>query len=158
MKKPRVYIETTIPSYLATRGSADIRVRANQVTTEEWWSSQRSRFDLFISELVLSEASRGNADTARRRMDLLSELPELEIGEHVRRLATALIEEGALPLNAEVDALHLAIATVNGMDYLLTWNCAHLANAAMRLKIESVCRAHGYEPPIICTPLELMEE
>jgi hypothetical protein len=118
----------------------------------------RDRFDLFISGFVINEASRGNAEAARRRLEIVADIPVLEITEHVRRLGKVLIEEGAVPRNAEVDALHLAIAAVNGMNYLLTWNCAHLANASMRIRIESVCRAQGYEPPIICTPQELMEE
>jgi hypothetical protein len=151
--KPKVYIETTIPSYLAARYSDDIRILANQKTTEEWWQSQRSHFDLFVSEYVLTEVSIGNADASRRRLDLIADIAKLEVTAEVERLT-----EGAIPRKAAVDAYHLAIAAVNGMDYLLTWNWAHLANAFMRVKIESVCRAHDYEPPIICTPQELMEE
>ena len=135
--KPKVYIETSVPSYLAARRSQDVRVLANQETTIEWWGSRRTHFDLFISEFVLAEAA---------------------LGDPVRALGNALIAEGPIPPQASMDALHIAIAAVNGMEYLLTWNCTHIANAVMRAKIEAVCRRYGYEPPVICTPLELMEE
>jgi hypothetical protein len=111
-----------------------------------------------MSEFVVAEASQGHPEAARRRMAFITGLPELKVTEAARDLAKALILEGPIPERSEVDAFHIAVATVNGMDYLLTWNCSHIANAAMRPKIESVCRAHGYEPPIICTPLELMED
>lgn len=103
------------------------------------------------------EASQGHPDAAKRRLDVLNGIDELETPIEVRDLALALIQEGSLPEKAELDALHIATAAVNGMDYLLTWNCKHIANAVMRPKVEAVCRKHGYEPPIICTPQELME-
>jgi hypothetical protein len=81
----------------------------------------------------------------------------LTLSEEATGLAQALITPGPLPANAVVDALHIAIAAVNGMHYLLTWNCTHIANAAIRSDIEDVCRARGYEPPVICTPEELLE-
>lgn len=155
--KPKVYIETSIVSYLAAKPSSDIRVMANQDITLEWWETRRSAFDLFISEFVVAEAALGDPEPAGRRLELIESIAELEATEEVRKLGKALISERAIPLQAEVDAYHIAIAAVNGMDYLLTWNCTHIANAAMRPKIDSVCREHGYEPPIICTPQELME-
>jgi len=155
--KQRVYIETTIVSYLVSRPSSDVRVAANQVTTLDWWEQRRESFDLFTSEFVLAEASLGESSIAARRMGILSDLPELEITDEVRVLGDALLNEGPIPPNAEIDAYHIATAAVNGMDYLLTWNCTHIANAAMRSDIESVCRNQGYEPPTICTPQELME-
>jgi hypothetical protein len=127
---PKVYIETSIPSYLTARRSQDVRALANQETTIEWWDTRRAHFDLFISEFVLAEVALGRA----------------------------LIAEGPIPERAAIDSFHIAIAAVNGMEYLLTWNCTHIANAVMRAKIETVCRRHGYEPPVICTPQELMEE
>ena len=155
--KARVYIETSIPSYLTARPSNDMRAMASQNTTLEWWDNRRADFDLFISEFVLVEASQGHPDAAKRRLDVLNGIDELETPIEVRDLAIALIREGSLPEKAELDALHIATAAVNGMDYLLTWNCKHIANAVMRPKVEAVCRKHGYEPPIICTPQELME-
>ena len=130
---------------------------ANQYATSEWWETQRPNYRTFVSDLVISEASRGNPKAAQRRLDVITDMPLLQISHEVRALALALIENHALPQKAEADAYHVAIAVVNGVEYLLTWNCTHIANAHMRPKIESTCRAHGYEPPIICTPLELNE-
>lgn len=152
----RVYIETTIPSYLVARSSRDLVVAAHQQITQEWWD-RRSQFELFVSQLVLREASAGDDDTAVKRLSLLEEVSILELTEEANDLASELLKQGALPKNATVDALHIAIAVVNGMDYLLTWNCAHIANATMRGTIEHICRTKGYEPPVICTPEELME-
>ncbi|NQT71808.1 MAG: type II toxin-antitoxin system VapC family toxin [Chloroflexi bacterium] len=153
----RVYLETTIPSYIVARSSRDLVVAAHQQITREWWDG-RNRFELFISQLVLREARSGDDEAVGRRLELLNELPILELSEETHTLASALINQGAIPENATIDALHIAIAVVNGRDYLLTWNCAHIANATMRGTIERVCRGKGYEPPIICTPEELMED
>lgn len=155
--KPRVYIETSIPSYLAARPSNDIRAMANQNTTIEWWENRRSEFEVFVSEFVIAESSRGHHEASTRRIAALKGIPELDVTEEVKELAKILIVEGPIPEQAEIDAYHIAVATVNGMDYLLTWNCTHIANAVMRPKVEEVCRRHGYEPPTICTPQELME-
>ncbi len=131
---------------------------ANQNTTIEWWENRRMNFDIFISEFVVVESSQGHPEASARRLAAIDGIPELDVTEEVRNFAIALIKEGSLPEKAEVDAFHISVATVNGMDYLLTWNCTHIANAVMRPKIEAVCRNHEYEPPIICTPQELMED
>jgi hypothetical protein len=150
-------LETSIVSYLTSRPSNDIRVAANQNATVEWWESRRAMFDLFVSEFVVAEAALGHPDAARRRMTALEDIAELTTTEDVRILGKALISRGSLPLKAEIDSYHIAVAAVHGIEYLLTWNCTHIANAAMRPKIECLCRELGYEPPIICTPQELME-
>jgi len=150
--KPTVYIETTIPSYLSAWRSSELVMAANQEATRSWWDTPRQKFDLFISQLVVDEAA------ASRRLAMLDGLPELDVSEKVEALANLLLVGAALPEKAKVDALHIALATVHGMDYLLTWNCRHIANATKRPLIESICRAAGYDPPVICTPLELMEE
>jgi len=155
--KPKVYIETSIPSYLTARPSNDIRAMANQKTTIEWWENRRSAFEVFISEFVIAESSQGDPEASARRMVAIEGIPDLDVTEEVKELAKALMAEGPIPEGAEIDASHIAVATVNGMNYLLTWNCAHIANAVMRPKVEAVCRRHGYEPPTICTPQELME-
>ena len=155
--KPRIYIETSILSYLVSRPSGDVRVAANQVITTEWWDLRRAAFDLYISEFVLAEVALGDPVASRQRIDALKDIPGLEATEGVRTLGAALITEGPIPAGAEIDGYHIAIAAVHGMDYLLTWNCTHIANAVMRSDIEAVCRSHGYEPPTICTPQELME-
>jgi hypothetical protein len=130
---------------------------ANQSTTIEWWETRRPSYSVFASDLVISEASRGHPEASHRRLASIADLPLLQISEDVRALAQALIESHALPEKAETDAYHVAIAAVNGVAYLLTWNCMHIANAHTRPRIENTCRTLGYEPPIICTPLELME-
>ena len=134
-----------------------MRVTANREVTLEWWEVRRSDFELYISEFVIAEISRGDPEAAKHRLEAIADISELEATEEVRVLGKALILEGPIPPKAEIDAYHIAIAAVNGMDYLLTWNCAHIANAVMRAKIEMVCRRYGYEPPVICTPQELME-
>lgn len=152
----KVYLETTVISYLAAAPSRDIVQAAHQQITREWWE-RRKAFDLFVSQAVITEVGRGNPDAAARRLAALDNVAVLEITEDASRLAEALIGQHALPAKAAVDALHIAVAVVMGMDYVLTWNCTHIANAAIRPKIEDGCRKLGYEPPVICTPEELME-
>jgi hypothetical protein len=152
--KPRVYVETTVPSYLTAWPSRDLIRAAQQQITREWWD-RRASFDLFISRLVLVECQAGDATAASDRLAALSGVPLLEQTEAVAALADALVRGVPLPPRAAADALHIATAALHGMQYLLTWNCTHLANATMRPKIEAVCRAAGYEAPLICTPQEL---
>jgi len=156
--KASVYIETTIPSYLTAWRSPELVMAANQEATRSWWETARSRYDIFISDIVIQESGGGDPEAAERRLAVIAGLPELDVSGAVEQLAGRLLAGTAVPENAKTDALHIAVAAVHGMDYLLTWNCKHIANAAIRSKIETVCRASGYEPPIICTPLELMEE
>jgi hypothetical protein len=132
-------------------------VAAYQNITAEWWDNRRGDFELYVSEFVVVEASRGNEEAAARRLSSIEGIAELKITEDSRNLAEAFIKDGALPLKAEIDAFHVGVSAVNGINYLLTWNCTHIANAVMRPRIEGVCRRHGFEPPIICTPLELLQ-
>ena len=155
--KETVYVETSVISYLTARPSNDLRAMPNQSMTTEWWETRRSSYSVFASDPVISEASKGHPEASQRRMAAIADLPLLQISEDVRALAQALIESHALPEKAEADAYHVAIAAVNGVAYLLTWNCTHIANAHTRPKIENTCRTLGYEPPVICTPLELIE-
>lgn len=152
--KPRVYLETTIPSYLTSWPRRDLIRAAHQQITREWWN-QRDRFEMFISQLVIRECSAGDAEAAEARLSVVRDLPLLEHTEAAQELAEALLRGVPLPPRAAADALHIATATVHGMDYLLTWNCAHIANASLRGPIEVVCRNAGYEPATICTPQEL---
>lgn len=152
--RPRVYLETTVVSYLTALPSRDVVRVAHQQITSEWWAG-RDAFELFVSEAVLSEVRRGDADAAARRVDATAGLQVLTTTPAAEQLAASLLSAAALPSKAAIDALHVAVAAVHGMHFLLTWNCAHIANAAMRPRIEAVCRAAGFEPPIICTPEEL---
>jgi hypothetical protein len=106
---------------------------------------------------VIQEASSGDDEAAEKRLSAIAGLSEIETLPEAIVLAQGLISDGLVPENAAVDALHIAIATVQGMDYLLTWNLKHIANATIRNAISAACRERGYEPPIICTPEELME-
>lgn len=152
---PKIYLETTIISYLAARPSKDLITAAHQQVTHDWWQHRRRDFDLFSSQLVIQESSAGDAAVAQMRLQLLSDIPLVQVSEDCVLLARALVEKGPIPQKAAVDALHIAIATVHGMDYLLTWNCKHIANAEMQTAVSRICRSAGYEPPVICTPEEL---
>jgi hypothetical protein len=154
---PSAYIETSVISYLTARPSRDVVVAAYQKVTREWWRSARDRFVLFASALVISEAGTGDADAASARLDLLRTIPLLDATREAVALTGTLLDLGAVPRKAADDAAHIAIAATNGVDYLVTWNFRHIANATMRSRIEDVCRRSGYEPPVICTPNELME-
>ena len=154
--KPKTYLETTVVSYLAASPSRDIVVAAHQQITRDWWD-RRTRFELFISQAVLDEAAGGNKDAAARRMALLADIPVLTVSDEVIEFAGQLLQRGIVPAKAHTDALHIAAAAVNRIAYLVTWNCTHIANAAVRGKIEGACRAAGLRAPIICTPEELME-
>jgi predicted nucleic acid-binding protein len=144
--KPKVYLETTIVSYLTARPSRDIVVAAHQQIAREWWD-RRERFDLFVSRAVLEEAAHGDAEAARRRLEVLDGIAVLASGERAAVLASRFIELGVLPAKAALDAVHVATAVMNGMDYLLTWNCTHLANAAVRREIEARVRRWGWRRP-----------
>lgn len=157
MALPRLYVETTVPSYLTARRSRDLRVAADQETTEEWWETRRSGYELFVSEAVLDEATVGNAAVAAKRLAVLDGLPRLALTSEADALAMRLLTTEIIPAKAAPDALHLAIAAAHGMDFLLTWNCKHIHNLMLERRIQAVCRAFGFECPIICTPAELME-
>ncbi len=155
MEKPGIYVETSIVSYLVARPSRDLIVAAHQQITVEWWRNQRQEYDLFISQIVIDEARAGDREMAAKRMAAIENLSLLEINESVTHLADALLKSRAIPENAAADALHISAACVGGVDYVLTWNCKHIANAKMRSAIEKTCRSAGYATPIICTPEEL---
>ncbi|MEX2216991.1 MAG: type II toxin-antitoxin system VapC family toxin [Phycisphaeraceae bacterium] len=153
----RIYIETTFVSYLTAWPSRDVVIAGHQQITHEWWDLRRGHYELCISQLVLGEAAAGDAQAAEERLKVLQGMTLLETTDAALNLAKQLIRAGALPRKAADDALHIAIAAANGVPYLLTWNCRHLANAAMRPVIESVCATGGVHAPIICTPEELLE-
>lgn len=156
MPKPKVYIETTIVGFLTARSSRDLVTQSKQQTTKEWWDEERSAFDLFCSPLVLREAGAGDSEAARERLQKLEDLPALDLTEEARDLAAKLVGPGKIPPEYYEDALHIAVATVNGIDFLLTWNLTHIANATLRRTYEEVIRTEGYDPPVICTPEELL--
>ncbi len=153
----RVYIETTFISYLAARPSRDVVIAGHQQITHEWWDTRRESYELCVSQLVLGEAAGGDPKAAQERLAVLQAMTFLETTTAALALAKELVKAGALPPKAGDDALHIAIAATQGIPYLLTWNCRHMANATMRPLIESVCASNGFKAPIICTPEELLE-
>lgn len=156
--KPSVYLETSVVSYLTAWLSRDMIVAAHQQLTQDWWRRRRNEFDLFVSQIVVREAEKGDPDAAERRLEVLADIPLVELNEDIFSLAAALKEQGPIPPTSGEDALHIATATVHGMDFLLTWNCTHIANARIRVAVEQLCRARGYRAPVICTPEELLGE
>jgi hypothetical protein len=156
--KPSVYVETTIVSYLVGwLNRHDLYVAANQEFTRDWWSKRRHDFELFASAVVVREARDGEPELASARLAFLKEVTLLEVTEEADELKGELLRGAALPPNAELDALHIAVATVHGLDYLLSWNCRHIANAFTLPRVYDICWRAGYEPPFVCTPFELME-
>ena len=154
--RPSVYIETTVVSYLTADLSRDIVTLAHQKITREWWE-ERAEFHLVASAFTVREAGFGDPAMAAKRLNALREVALLDVSAAALSLARALVERIPLPRKAETDAAHIAVAAVNGVDYLLTWNLKHIANPAIQRRIESVCRTLGYEPPITCTPEHLLE-
>ena len=155
---PTIYVETTIFGYLTARSTNNVVAAARQEVTQTWWATRRDAFALFVSELVLEEAADGDPEAAERRLAIASRLPLVNVTERALVLAPELQALARLPARAGADALHIALAAVHGMDYLLTWNLRHIANAELRPRLERACRIHGYRPPILCTPDELMGE
>ena len=144
-------------SYLTSRPSRDILIAANQQITQEWWQNRRPAFEIYVSQLVLQEIESGDVEAVAKRQKAVQDCNYLDITPEAVDLARHLIEQNAIPKQATEDALHIAIATMNGMDYLVTWNFKHIANAALRSNVELACRLYGFEPPVICSLMELME-
>jgi hypothetical protein len=150
--KQRVYVETTIVSYLTARPSRDLIIAAHQAVTRQWWERRRSDFELFISQFVLTEAAGGNSEMAGKRLELLQGIEQLPVTDEVIQLGRAMVEDRVLPHKAEMDALHLSVACVHEMDALLTWNCRHLANVDLLREMGRYLGERGYEVPIVTTP------
>jgi predicted nucleic acid-binding protein len=151
-----VYIETSVIGYLTARSTKNLVVAGNIETTRDWWQNRRNDFVLYISQVVLDEVAKGDAEIALKRLEILNELPLVELNQAVRNLATQFLMRSNLPPKASDDAVHIAAATVHGLDYLLTWNCKHIANAQIQRKLAEISLDLGYELPIICTPYELL--
>ena len=153
-----VYIETSIPSYLTAKPSRDVRATAWQQITSQWWEQEKPKYRLYTSELVLAEAGAGDLAAAERRLGSLQDIRVLTVSDEIKILAARLVADGGIPVRAEADALHVAIAAAHAVDYLLTWNCRHINNAATKPIIRSICAAACFTCPEICTPLELLTE
>ncbi|MBF0100987.1 MAG: type II toxin-antitoxin system VapC family toxin [Desulfobacterales bacterium] len=154
--KKTVYIETSIVSYLTARPSSNLLAAAWQKITIDWWDTQQNRFCLYTSDIVIEEAGKGNPKASELRISILSEIPILEITDSVLAFSKLIIKKGVLPQKAIDDSLHIALSVIHGIDYLLTWNCRHIANAEIKPIIRKLCEDIGYSYPEICTPIELM--
>ncbi len=152
----RIYIETTIPSYLTARPSRDIVQAARQQLTREWWDVERRNYDLCISQIVLDEAAAGDAEAAQRRMAVIDTLPLLDLTFEVDGLAEIIMQSGLLPASASRDAVHIAVTAIHQVHFLLTWNCRHIANAIIFRDLQHIIMSAGYDMPVICTPEELL--
>jgi predicted nucleic acid-binding protein len=151
-----VYLETSIIGYVTFRMSRDLVTAAHQQITREWWDLQRQNRNLYISQAVITECSAGDPKAAKERLERLIGIPILDTTADAEKLADEVMSHLPLPEKASIDAPHVATATVNGIDYLRTWNCAHIANAVFKHRLEAVCLVAGFEPPVICTPEQLM--
>ena len=157
--KPTVYVETTVISYLVGwLNRNDLQVAAHQELTRRWWSGRRRDFEIYASSVVVDEASDGDPALAAERLLFLQDVPLLKVSDEVHGLKLELLRRTQIPAKAENDALHIAVAAVHGMEFLATWNCKHIANAIMLPLVYDVCRAEGFEPPLVCTPHELLGE
>jgi len=153
--KPKVYIETSVISYLTARASRDVVVAGRQAVTQEWWEEHRERFDVFISELVEEEMAQGDPVAAALRAEKAEGIESLHISEEAEHLAEKLISTGTVPVGSEEDALHIATASAHGMDYLLTWNFKHINNAEKKAAILAVVESCEFNCPALCSPEEL---
>lgn len=151
-----VYLETTFISYLVARPSRDLIVAGHQQITQEWWANRRDEFECRVSQVVVDEASVGDPAELQKRLAIIGDLPALDVTADATALAKALMAAGILPPHVVRDAAHVAVAAVHTVDYLLTWNCRHLANAQIARRIARVCEKLGHSMPIICTPEELL--
>ena len=154
--KDTVYIETSVISYFTSRPSRDLVIAGRQEITRVKWLKIIETFESYISALVLHEAEQGDYDAARKRLNAISNLPVLAISDEAEKLASILITDGPIPEENLEDALHIAVASVNGIDYLLTWNFSHINNAQMKFRITQTVEKQGHRCPIICSPEELL--
>jgi predicted nucleic acid-binding protein len=156
MSMPRLYLETSVVSYLTARPSADIITAAHQLITTRWWSLRRTEFEILTSELVLEEAGRGDPEAAAKRLAALEGVPLLGITPDASELARSIVRAHVLPAQAFPDALHIAVASIHAVEYLLTWNCSHIANAKLLPRVTDLVEESGFNMPFVCTPEELL--
>lgn len=150
-----VYIETSVIGYATSWPSTNVLTAAKQAISRSWFQESAGEYQIYVSQPVLIEISSGDPKAAQERLDFVADFIPLEATAEAFALAGHLLDAHALPEKAAVDALHIAISAISGIDYLLTWNCKHIANVTMRHTIERTCRLQGFEPPLICTPEEL---
>lgn len=153
----RIYIESTIPSYVVARPARDLLQAARQQLAKDWWEFERQKHELFSSQVVLDEIAFGEEEMAERRLETMRGIPLLRVSDEVKELASIILASRLLPATADRDATHIALASVYEMDMLLTWNSRHIANATIRQRLRKLVESAGFALPVICTPEELME-
>lgn len=153
----RIYIESTIPSYVVARPARDLLQAARQQLTRDWWDLPREKHELFTSQIVLDEIAFGEKVMAQLRLELLQGVPLLQVTDTVKEFARQVLSSGLLPVTADRDAAHIALASAYEMDILLSWNCRHIANATIQARLRRLAESAGFTLPVICTPEELME-
>jgi len=154
----RIYIESTIPSYVVARPARDLLQAARQQLTRDWWDLKREQHELFTSQVVLDEITDGQTAMAQQRRDVMAQIKLLDLTDEANALAKDILASGLLPANADRDAAHIALATVHEMDILLSWNCRHIANAAIQARLRRLVEKSGFTLPVLCTPDELTGE
>ena len=154
----RIYIESTIPSYVVARPARDLLQAARQQLTRDWWDLQREKHELFTSQVVLDEIAIGETIMARQRLAVVDKIPLLDLTDEIKTLARSILVSGLLPADADRDAAHIALATAYEMDVLLSWNCRHIANAAIQARLRRLAEKSGFNLPVLCTPNELAGE
>ncbi|MCI5132161.1 MAG: PIN domain-containing protein [Candidatus Electrothrix sp. EH2] len=147
--KSTCYLETSVVSYLTARPNRDLIIAAHQQITHDWWKFRKPAFTLYASQLVLTEAGKGNREAVTKRLQVLDDIELLELKEDALDLADIFMRHKAVPKKAQEDALHIALAAIYGLDYLMTWNCRHIANAEIQKQIKNICTDEGYELPTI---------
>jgi len=152
---PAVYIESSVISYLTARPSRDVITAARQAITLDWWQNQRHKYEVYISALVEEEISSGDPTAAEQRLRAVSSLFSVAISSEAQEMAASLIASRAVPPDCVEDAMHIAIASAQGTEYLLTWNFKHINNAETKSLIANIIEASGYICPILCSPEEL---
>ena len=156
--KLKVYCETSFWSYLAGGRTSDEKIARDQALTQKWWEDIAPKCEVFISQYVTGEAAKGSPTFAKRRAEVMFGTLFIDgLVEEVRNLARVLLDVHAVPESEPTDALHIASATLDSMDVLLTWNCKHMANPVALPKTISTISKAGYDCPIIITPAEFLE-
>lgn len=153
-----LYIETSIVSYLRQRPSSQVVMAARQLLTHQWWNEERGKYELVTSQYVIDEVSDGDPVLAAQRLESLDGIPLLPLDPQIGVIANAIMSRAILPPKASIDALHIALVAHHRIEYLLTWNCRHIANGKILPRIHDVLTELGIPIPIICTPEEMVDD
>lgn len=152
----QVYLETTIQSYLVSKESRDIIVLGHKELTKEWWLKNKNKYELFVSEIVIDEISQGNPDLIKERLEIIKEIKALKLTNEIENIASKYMEFFNFPDKLVRDIYHVSYCVFYNIDFLLTWNCKHIANAHFKIQLEKLNNKLKLYTPMICTPEELL--